>query len=104
MEATRRRVHERIRLDTEFHGSKGELPEVTDGQDPELPGLGRIARILSAQRQTATHKLYSALGGGLSLIVPMLIMVLVPGRVASLVTTSVFVFAFAIGMALKSHS
>ncbi|KAF2687524.1 hypothetical protein K458DRAFT_415749 [Lentithecium fluviatile CBS 122367] len=40
-----------------------------------------------------------ALGGGLALIVPMLIMVLHPTQVKSLVVTCVFVIAVAVGLA-----
>jgi hypothetical protein len=47
------------------------LPPAFDASDPILPGLGRTDRIHKLQLQSKYHKLYSALGGGLALIIPM---------------------------------
>jgi hypothetical protein len=47
-------------------------------------------------------KLGFAAIGGLGLIVPMLIMVYVPGKTASVVTTCISVFIFATGLAVWS--
>jgi hypothetical protein len=47
------------------------LPPAFDASDPILPGLGRTDRIHMLQLQSKYHKLYSALGGGLALIIPM---------------------------------
>jgi hypothetical protein len=48
------------------------LPLAFDASDPILPGLGRTDRIHKLQLQSKYHKLYSALGGGLALIIPMI--------------------------------
>ena len=47
-------------------------------------------------------RLSMALFGGLGLVVPMLVMVLVPGRTVSLIVTSVFTLAFAVVLALRN--
>ncbi len=48
-------------------------------------------------------RLSMALFGGLALVVPMLIMVLVPRRTVSLIVASVFTLAFAVGLALRNE-
>ena len=47
------------------------LPPAVDASHPILPGLGRTDRIHKMQLESKYHKLYSAFGGGLALIVPM---------------------------------
>ncbi|KAK6440872.1 hypothetical protein LTR95_002914 [Oleoguttula sp. CCFEE 5521] len=78
------------------------LTKAWDYDRPRLPGIGRRAKLERDQGQLKTKKLYYALAGGLSLIIPMLIMRLVPGVVCSLVTTSVAVLLFAIIVARRS--
>nr|OQO26114.1 hypothetical protein B0A51_04508 [Rachicladosporium sp. CCFEE 5018] len=78
------------------------LPKAWDYNRPRLPGIGRRAKLEREQGQLKTKKFYYALAGGLSLIVPMLIMRLVPGVTCSLVTTSVAVLLFAIIVARRS--
>ncbi|KAF2255253.1 hypothetical protein BU26DRAFT_153088 [Trematosphaeria pertusa] len=62
------------------------------------------AGVSEEMEKTAKRGLYGrlamALGGGLALIVPMLIMVLHPTQTKSLVVTCVFVIAVAVGLAV----
>jgi hypothetical protein len=53
-------------------GIRNRLPPAFDASHPILPGLGRTDRIHKLQLQSKYHKLYSALGGGLALIIPMI--------------------------------
>ncbi|GKT41042.1 uncharacterized protein ColSpa_01223 [Colletotrichum spaethianum] len=72
-----------------------------DKDDPVHMGGGtRSMRIKDDGFQAYTEKVGMALVGGVFLIAPMLIMVLHPGLVTSLVTTSVCVFAFSLVMSL----
>lgn len=80
-----------------------ELPPAQDQEDPRLPGVGRTARIRAAQEVNRLNKLYSALGGGLALIVPMIIMRLESGTVSCLVTTSGCVLIFSLVIAHRSN-
>lgn len=55
-----------------------------------------------ARRLGMRNRLIAAVFGGLSLIVPMLIMAIHPSHVKTLVTSSVAVLLFAVGLAWKS--
>ena len=55
-----------------------------------------------ARRLGMRNRLIAAVFGGLSLIVPMLIMAIRPAQVKTLVTSSVAVLLFAVGLAWKS--
>ena len=55
-----------------------------------------------ARRLGMRNRLIAAVFGGLSLIVPMLIMAIRPSQVKTLVTSSVAVLLFAVGLAWKS--
>ncbi|KAK5126614.1 hypothetical protein LTR85_009548 [Meristemomyces frigidus] len=83
--------------------SHDDLPPSLDEEDPRLPGVGRTARIHAAQLENRFNKLYSALGGGLALIVPMIIMRLETGTVSCLVTTSGCVLIFSLVIAYRSN-
>ncbi|KAK4545412.1 hypothetical protein LTR36_002762 [Oleoguttula mirabilis] len=83
--------------------SRDDLPPSLDEEDPRLPGVGRTARIHAAQLENRFNKLYSALGGGLALIVPMIIMRLETGTVSCLVTTSSCVLIFSLVIAYRSN-
>lgn len=63
----------------------------------ELDQQGRLSR---EQKQAFSGRVAMALFGGISLIVPMLIMTLNPSQNKSLITTSVATFIFAITLAL----
>lgn len=81
---------------------------------PQLPGISLIGLGIQGLGRTDNLKgimgnvvdiltsFLFALAGGTALIAPMLIMVLYPSRNTSLVVTCVFVFAFAVGLALYS--
>jgi VIT1/CCC1 family predicted Fe2+/Mn2+ transporter len=69
---------------------------------PVLPGRLRNRDIISQQRHAFILRLGGALIGGIALIGPMLLMLLHKSVVTSLVTTSVSVFAFGLGLALFS--
>lgn len=77
-----------------------EAPGLKDRQKPVLMGGTRSMRIKDEELVAYMERLGMALIGGVFLIAPMLIMVLHPGLVTSLVTTSVFVFAFSMVMSL----
>ncbi|KAM0715714.1 hypothetical protein Q7P37_009214 [Cladosporium fusiforme] len=79
-----------------------QLPPAPDAEEPQLPGLGRLAKVVADERSTKHRRLYYAIGGGMALVLPMLVMVLVPGRTCSLVTTTACVLAFACVVALGS--
>lgn len=81
----------------------GDLPPALDRDNPRLPGLGRAARLRALQAHNRYLKLYHALGGGLALIVPMVVMKLVPGEVCSLVTTSACMVVFSVVIAWRSE-
>ena len=56
----------------------------------------------AAKKGLLLVRLFMALFGGFALVVPMLIMVLVPGQTVSLYVSSVFTIAFAIVLAIGS--
>lgn len=71
---------------------------VRDVNNPVRMGESRSLRIKDDRFQAYMEKLGTALFVGAFLVVPMLIMVLRPGLVTSLVTTSVGVFVFSVVM------
>lgn len=78
------------------------LPFCIDHANPRLIGDSRSWTIKNLnQQQTLTRTVY-ALAGGIALIAPMLFMVYVPGRTASVSTTCAFV-TFALSIALTSN-
>ena len=78
--------------------------ELADGptawEHIDLGGEGRGVRARQSQRRQFLGRLFMAFTGGVFLVVPMLVMVLVDELLASLVITSVFVLAFGLVMAL----
>jgi len=62
--------------------------------------LDQQGRLLREQKKAFTGRVAMALFGGVSLIVPMLVMTLHPSRNTSLITTSVATFVFAIALAI----
>lgn len=80
----------------------GPLPFCDDSEKPNLLGSSRHAAALQAERRRRLHKLVHALGGGLALIVPMLIMIYVPGQTSSVATACGAILLFALVLALKS--
>ena len=78
------------------------LPPAFDKSNPALPGVGRTARVHATEARARTINLLCALLGGLALIIPMIIMKLVPTQACVLVTTTSFVLAFALVIALLS--
>ncbi|KAK4628932.1 hypothetical protein CLAFUW4_08143 [Fulvia fulva] len=86
----------------DFVDPRGDLPTAHDSADPRLPGIGRTDRLHRAQLENKYHKLYSVLGGGLALIIPMVIMRLEPGKVSCLVTTCGCVAIFSLAIAFRS--
>lgn len=77
------------------------LPEPPDAEKLSLHAGSRMIMNREEKLQGLAIRLGMALIGGAFLIVPMLIMVLVPGNVTALVTTSVFVFTFGVALALS---
>lgn len=68
---------------------RGDLPPAFDDDGPELPGIGRTARLHAAQVEDRFSKLASASGGGLALVIPMIVMMrLEPGTASWSRTTS----------------
>ena len=72
----------------------GPLPMALDALHPHLFHMARSAANRIEDRQQTKLRLGMASAGGLALIVPMIIMVLVPGKTVALVTTCVFILAF----------
>lgn len=62
--------------------------------------LDQQGRLLREQKKAFTGRVAMALFGGVSLIVPMLVMTLHPSRNTSLITTSAATFVFAIALAV----
>ena len=79
-----------------------DLPPAPDHEYPELPGLRTMFENKEKRRADKLSKLYHALGGGIALVLPTVVMVLVPGKSCSLLTTSVCVIAFSFVVALGS--
>ena len=78
----------------------GDLPIARDYDSPVLPGSPRSVAIKANRSRDLALRFGMASAGGLSLIVPVLIMANVPGIVSSLVTTCVAMLLFAIGITL----
>lgn len=78
----------------------GDLGLIDKGKVRFMGGGTRSMRITEENFVQYTRRVAIAMIGGVSLIAPMLIMVLHPGLVTSLVTTSVFVFAFSLVLVL----
>ncbi|KAF5009263.1 hypothetical protein FDECE_4475 [Fusarium decemcellulare] len=85
---------------------KKEIDELVDHINNQFQqAVASITSGISIEKKTKAKKalwsrLIMALGGGLALVVPMLIMVLHPGKMASMLTTSSFVVAAAICLAV----
>lgn len=77
-----------------------DLPPPTDHT---IYGLRRLAAAKADRKATKSQRLYHALGGGLALVVPMLIMAIVSSTICSLATTSIFVVVFSFVVALGSE-
>jgi hypothetical protein len=78
----------------------GDLPIALDQGDPVLPGVPRTVAIKANKSKNLALRFSMASAGGLSLIVPVLVMANVPGIVSSLVTTCIAMLIFAIGITL----
>jgi hypothetical protein len=76
----------------------GNLQNALDRDHPRLPGVARTTAVRSSKSGHWLSRLALALAGGLSLIVPVILMVKFPGPITSLVTTcsSLLLFAFAV--------
>ena len=73
----------------------GDLPVPLDSNDPQLHRTARATANENAAARKRLHRLGMAITGDLLIIVPMLIMANVPGRTASLISTSVAMLIFA---------
>lgn len=69
------------------------------GYDDHMYNIGQMILSHDDKKEKFLGRLSMALFGGLALVSPMLIMTLHPGKVTSLVTTSVFVVAVAVTLA-----
>ena len=76
----------------------GPLPIARDRNRPRLPGVSRTAAIKAERSRHLLSRFATASAGGLSLVVPVLVMTNIPGIVASLVTTCIAMLIFAIGV------
>ncbi len=76
-------------------------PQTKSWNDIDLAGEGRAAQLKQSDWQLFVGRLIMAFTGGVFLIGPMLIMVLINTLVASLVTTSVCVLVFGVVMSLS---
>ena len=77
----------------EHQSIPGDLPPSIDRGEPTFSRLRR-GKIYGIQRKNKKTNFVFALGGGLAVVVPMIIMTLFPGKTSSLVTSSAFVFVF----------
>lgn len=80
----------------------GQLPEPLDKGDPQMWGMDKYSVQHKTDKKQVMFRFLVAILGVLAVVLPMIIMVLVPGRTASLVTTSVFAVAFGAGIASVS--
>lgn len=78
----------------------GNLPIARDRDHPVLPGIPRSVANKANRLRNLALRFGMASAGGLSLIIPVLVMANVPGIVSSLVTTCVAMLLFAIGITL----
>jgi hypothetical protein len=78
----------------------GDLPPARDFGRPVLPGVPRSVAIKANKSENLALRFSMASAGGLSLIVPVVVMANVPGIICSLVTTCVAMLLFAIGITL----
>jgi hypothetical protein len=76
----------------------GDLPIARDHDHPTLPGIPRTIAIKANKSKHLLLRFSMASAGGLSLIVPVLVMANIPGRTSSLVTTCIAMLIFAIGV------
>jgi hypothetical protein len=76
----------------------GDLPIARDRDHPVLPGVPRTVAIKAVKSKHLLLRFSMASAGGLSLIVPVLVMANVPGIISSLITTCIAMLIFAIGI------
>jgi hypothetical protein len=76
----------------------GDLPIARDHYLPKLPGVARTAAIKADKSRHLLSRFVMASSGGLSLVVPVIVMANVPGKTSSLVTTCIAMLVFAIGI------
>ncbi|KAK3707629.1 hypothetical protein LTR37_011977 [Vermiconidia calcicola] len=74
----------------------GRLPMAQDHEHPKLRGMGRNAANEAAYRKKRLLRFAMAVLGALLLVIPMVIMTIVVGKAASLITTCVSMLVFAI--------
>ncbi|KAK5736620.1 hypothetical protein LTR17_007277 [Elasticomyces elasticus] len=80
----------------------GELPNALDHEEPALHINSRVKAKKEAAREQNVRRLGMAAIGGLLLLVPVLIMANLPGKLATLVTTSASMVVFAVLVALAT--
>lgn len=78
----------------------GPLPIARDHDHPMLPGVARTAAIKAEKSKHLLSRFSMAPAGGLSLVVPVLVMANIPGKTSSLVTTCVAMLIFAISITI----
>ncbi|CAO1602662.1 hypothetical protein XANCAGTX0491_006267 [Xanthoria calcicola] len=97
-------IYDRIRGITSNNPVRADTEDVTiddiELKEREFYKSQRRDRV--ARRLGMRNRLIAAAFGGLSLIVPMLIMAICPSQAKTLVTSSVAVLLFAVGLAWKS--
>lgn len=81
----------------------GRLLPADDAKHPQLRTQGRHKAHRMAHAREQSTRLLFAIAGGLSLILPMLIMANVPGKIASLVTTCISMLIFVILIAFLTR-
>lgn len=89
-------------LDLVLKHPNSDLPICRDEDKPKLIGGSRFAANKYLTVRQRWERLLHAFGGGLALVVPMIIMVYVPGTEASIITTVGFIFIFGLIIALFS--
>lgn len=94
-----RQILEAVGLVPDHVLPSGPLPPAEDSENPQLRPHGRNEANKTARGHSRSERLLFASVGGLSLIVPMLIMANVPGKVASLMTTCVALLIFVVVIA-----
>ena len=98
-----RTIMEKTGLIAEYMNPRGNsrLPIAEDYGNPLHFGLLRSAANRDAARQRLSMRVFMAFGGVIASYAPMLIMVLIRGRISSLATTFAFMIAFAVVIVRK---
>jgi hypothetical protein len=94
-----RMIMKRAELIPHHVGLAGELPPARDAAQPQLPIRGRNPGIRKSVSRRNALRFLMAVAGGLFLIIPMVIMVFVRTREASVATTCCAIFLAALALA-----